>query len=330
MNTALNKIRIIVFISLLSLLTLCFLKESNKEQNRYGLLIKNTGPCLLHLKNTAPQQIDLIAIGGSRILTALMPDEVEKYYKENFSNDITVYNFAKNWYGQDFEYQILKDIYEQGIEVKTVLLYLAPQRRKIFHPLEYSFLETKTITDAWTKTAKNNFLTHSSHTLWALTARIRDIIFSAKTEHIAEFETFKHEINNTCYPTDYDEDPTKLKKAVARYNKKGVITGNLELEKNSYADYFYKKTIAIAKKNNSKIMLVYVPKMNAKLLSKSTISNIENMYGVPVIQPPIDIRQKLNNQGAGYRDGSHIDKAGRKVFTPWLIQKIYKKTPIEK
>ena len=293
--------------------------SANKKENRYGL---RYGICLNQMMSSANEHIDVLGIGGSRMMALLKPEEVQKHYQQKFGKSITVYNFGKDWQGPDYDYQLLKDfLASKERTIGQILLILDKQRSDTYHPLAYSVFEDNTISDSLTDVRPNDQLVQSSHFLWTYLARFRDVIFNNK-EHDKHYIKRLSKNGQTCYPRDFKIDKKRLQRSQKKYNKRGIRESNfdLEIEKNSLALYYYKKIIELAKQNNIEVKLIRAAALHQARLSDESVAKTERLLGAPVLRIPLSIRHQIVENG--YRDGKHLLKPGRDLVLPWLVEQL--------
>lgn len=303
-----------VFVIVFSIVT------SNQREYRYRI---GYGPCLSNLIENAPKEVGLAAIGGSRILTLMMSNEVKDASMDVLGAEIEVVNFAKSWYGPDYELQLLEDIYSNGIKIDNLLVQLEPQRDAPFHPHAYSFLESDNIVDSAFNSGLKSQIDGWSFLIQSHMYKLRDMAFSTGKKNSDKFKNKKYKNDRTCYKKDFKLNKKKLNKLKKRFRKRGFSEGGFNLSKSefSYSDTHYKKIVNLAKLNNTKVFFIRVPKITTSRLSDSASKAIEENFEAKLIRFPLDLRQEIFEDG--YRDGSHINQSGRSLVLPWLLKEVY-------
>ncbi len=292
----------------------------NSRDYRYRI---GYGPCLNNIIAKSPNNIDLAGIGGSRLLTLLMPNEIIESSKVVLKKPLRVVNFAKSWYGPDYELQLLQDIYASGIRIENLLVQIEPQRKEPFHPHAYNLLRSSNILDLVINAGVKSKIDAWSFLIKAHLLKLKDIAFQTGKAKAEKLINKKNGDGNTCYPKDYKIDQAKLNKSIKRYRANGIREGGFSLEKSnfSYSDFHYKKIVALAKSHNTNVYFIRVPRINTARVNDEAATKIEERYGVKLIRLPVELRQKLVD--GGYRDGSHIHEQGRNIVIPWLLKEVY-------
>ena len=314
-------LRAIVTLVVAVTITSVLLQIASQEKYRYSI---GYGTCLRYVKNNLPEHIDIAALGGSRMLTLFMPEEIEAAGRAVLGKPLVARSLAKSWYGPDYEYQLLLDAYRTGAKIDTLLIQFEPQRKEVFHPHAYSMLEPRVIVDSY----RNMWLDPSisidllSFVFRSSLERVRDLVFSEWKESFAKYESQKGLDSKTCYPRDYKVNQAKLKKQIALFQEKGFRERSFDVSSPefTYSDYYYKQIIKLAELNNTQVVFVKVARINTPGLREETVESIKVHYGVPIIQMPVALREQLVQ--TGYRDGSHLHKPGRELVLPWLMREL--------
>ena len=79
---------------------------------RYSL---GHGRCLHDMVYVQKGDIDYVAIGGSRMFTGFDPQLVEDLFRSKYGRDVVAYSLAKGWYGPDYSYPMLRDLFSRPV-----------------------------------------------------------------------------------------------------------------------------------------------------------------------------------------------------------------------
>lgn len=302
-----------------SIIAVAFSKINHRDY-RYRI---GAGPCLNYLTSRSPQHVNLAGIGGSRMLALMMPDEVIAASKELLSNEIEVMNYAKSWFGPDFELQLLEDIYGKGIKIEHLLVQLEAQRPGPFHPHAYSFLTSRNLLNAGFHSGLKSSLEGWQFLSQSHMKKIRDLAFNTGEKKFNRFNNLKKKDPRTCYPKDYIVDQKVVEKSKLKFRKRGLREVDFDISEANfyYSKAHYQKIIDLAEKNGTQVSLILIPRFDSPIINDISTKNIEEFFGVKLIQLPLSLREQLVENG--YRDGSHLHSPGRDLVLPWLLKQIY-------
>jgi len=294
---------------------------SNTDYHRYG---HDRLPCLLRIMNTGDEPIDLVTFGGSRMMAAFDPVAYARQAAGN-NSAVNAINLAKVWSGADFELVAFEELLARR-PVKHALIAMTHPNDRVYHAWTPGFWRNRDFIAhlggrdsspvSHTGTMLGNYLQRIAQTLFADHRRMKD-------RHRGYGERQDGFISDrTCYRRDEDKgNPEKHKRALDRFRSAGTPQAIKYPNRRSfrYHRHFYEKIRQIAEHNGTHVELLILPGLNDARYLPDSLATLSEELGMTVIQPPADLMRELSPDG--YRDGAHLNAAGRQIFTRWLASR---------
>ncbi len=281
-----------------------------------------TQPCVFNLIYGDREEIDLIGIGGSRLLTAFDAHDIQDQASARNIEDFVVYNASHSHYFIEKEFVIARDLLSRHRVGKMVVM-LQP-REWVTPPISQDMAELAKFSDLVRITA---------YSLSAGELEGARAFFSAILKRAVTARTSAKECSiGTCLPLPVPDSRSKnCHPGDARHNLASLQSLELSAEPSlhrsldwnfgsfsqAYHDRFVKAFVDLAHDHDVELYFIYLPRTDQPRPDPVVFDQFYDRYGVQLIMPPEHIRARLSYSGR--RDGTHMTARGRIYFLPWLL-----------
>lgn len=270
----------------------------------------------------ASTPIGLVTVGGSRMMVSTSGRDFNPILKRTHPNALTVHDMAHSTYSMGKEYVLLRDLLERR-SVKAALIMIEPRgANSIFGKADPSY----------TQIAKFGDIPTAIATMWPESGvgaihTVRDILW----QHIAFLNRTDGKLHREEGPTDCDRTDNRLNIPVLAQGAENIQTvaekTNLNWDISSPREAGSMRWIeayrSLSQKYNVEFFFIVLSGMGEPLPTEGTEEAFASSTGMHLITLTPDLQRQLSP--AGRRDISHINKAGREIFLPWLIKRIDEK-----
>ncbi|WP_282611401.1 hypothetical protein [Pelagibius sp. Alg239-R121] len=290
----------------------------------YYLIYENTGA------------IDLVGIGGSRMMTSFDADDVERKLAAIGKPNRVVYNMSQSHFSLEKSYVVFRDLIERR-KVKTAVIMLEP-RQFAARPgqLHEKFLSVAKLSDiplALSAVSSENPLQgiRGISDMIKQKLKIPPEVPSCLGKNTGRSicNRFVHQEGKTrnCHSGDYRFNLDVLNN-VTEQNKTKTdkpYVWNFDDDRESFNDTYIRALKKIADGHEVSLFFVYLNRSTRANPDLKTSEIFEEKYGLPLLVLPRHLEHELATMGR--RDEAHIYSKGREKYLPWLFRAIQKKCP---
>lgn len=273
--------------------------------------------CQYQLIHQPPEEMGLVAVGGSRMLTALDAIDLNAQLDADGTPHSRAFNLAHSHYTLEKEYVILRDLFENW-SPKAVLVMIEPRapRLGMVHP---EFTEIAQLRDIpiyasalWTEDpaaavqSAVEILRHHLRFGPKLAERYRkplaDLVFN-------------------CHRGDYRLTLDHLEQGEKR-RAAGIRTFEWDttVPEERFNRVFVRAISELAQQHGAQAIFIHLPRTGSPVPDTSASEAFRAATGVDLITIDKDLAKRLS--ASGRRDLTHINAEGRRVFLPWLIERV--------
>ena len=307
--SARDRLRLAAAIALPIVIVAVALYAADNPRLRYSL---HSGPCFKQMAFHQSGDIDYLAVGGSRMLTAFDPYIFQRMYRAAHGTEVTAYNMARSWFGPDYAYPMLRDLLERR-KVRHLILMASYQRGNVYNPLTYSVSTNHDLLSAF-DARPHKRVEHFGAWLKMFLLRVRDAMLGPAPQPDPPRGA------RTCYLGDGQVNVPRL----ARAQREFISTGGfrqLEFDignpTQEYAVFYYRRIVELAEAHGTQVTFVRMPLLAGARWTDETAERFEEVVGAPLVRLPVSLRTKMAM--FGYRDRMHLNGTGREMFLPWLV-----------
>jgi len=294
---------------------------SNTNYHRYG---HDRLPCLLRIMDRGTEPVDLVTFGGSRMMAAFDPVAYASHAGGG-SSAINAVNLAKVWAGADFEFVAFEELLSRR-PVKHAVIAMTHPNDLVYHAWTPGFWRNSDFI-AHLGGRDTSPISHSGTMLGNYLQRLAQTLFADHRQIANRHRGYGERqdgfiSDRTCYRKDEDRgNPEKLRRALARFKKTGMPQPIDYPVRRSfrYHEHFFENIRDLAERHGIRIELLVLPGLNDPPYTETSLAKLSSRLGITVVQPPAKLRQALSPDG--FRDGAHLNAAGRQIFTRWLASR---------
>ncbi len=247
---------------------------------------------------------------------------IQKEANSRGLKNYVVYNVSHSHFFIEKEYVIARDLLERH-QVKQMVVMLQP-RNWVAKSISEDMHQLATLSD-FIRISAASLTEGKLDGLQMLFSSIFQRAFTAR-KTAAECEEGKclsrnvpNSKSKNCHAGDFPYHLPKLlaleKKAIPALKRR--LKWNPSETKERYHDIFITAFVELARKHKVRLSFLYLPRTNQPRPEVKMLSSFKDLYGVPLIMPPENIRAQLSLSGR--RDATHMTAAGREYFLPWLL-----------
>ena len=311
--SAFGKVRLAAAIALPVVIVVVALYAADSPRIRYSLY---SGPCFKEMVFHQSGDIDYVAVGGSRMLTAFDPYIFQRMYRAAHGAEVSAYNMARSWFGPDYAYPVLRELLERR-RVGHLIMMASYQRGDVYNPLTYSVSTNRDLLSAFN--ARPHFrVEHLGAWLRMYLLRVRDVLLGGPPRPSPPAGT------RTCYEGDGAINVPRLTQAQAEFVSRGgfkQVEFDISDPTQEYAVFYYRRIVELAKAHGTRVTFLRMPLLAGPRWSDKTVRRFEEVVGAPLIRLPVPLRVKMAL--SGYRDRMHLSGPGREMFLPWLVNALH-------
>lgn len=263
--------------------------------------------------------IGLLTLGGSRVRVSTHARDLQAIIDERNPEALTMHNLAHSIFVLEKEYVLLRDLLERR-NVKSALIMIERPNGGL----------DRNIADFFT-IARLSDIPMAFNALWPENPKyailsVRDIIwehlrFYARTDG----KKHKEQTDFDCDKLDYRLNIPALADAEAKFEMSKLETLDWDVLNNSGTVFlrWMKAYKTLADEAGVQIIFIVITATSEPLPSYNLEATFFSKTGMHLITMDREIHEKLSM--IGKRDSSHINQQGRRIFLPWLYQRILEK-----
>ena len=273
--------------------------------------------CQYQLVHQSPEEMGLVAIGGSRMLTALDAIDLNAQLDADGAPHSRAFNLAHSHYALGKEYVLLRDLFENW-SPKAVLVMLDPRAPRLgeVHP---EFTEIARLRDIptyasalWTEdpaAAAQSIVEILRHHL-RFGARLAD-----------RYRKIPADLVFNCHLGDYRLTLDHLELGEER-RATGTKTFEWDpaIPEERFNRVFVRAISELAQQNGAQAIFLHLPRTGSPVPDPTVSGAFRAATGAELITLNQDLADRLS--ASGRRDLTHINAEGRRILLPWLIERI--------
>lgn len=293
----------------------------------YYLIYENEGP------------VDLLGIGGSRMLTAFDADHIGRVLSQRGQGELVVYNASHSHYVLEKELTIFRDFVENR-RVRNAVIMLQPRENDVsVGRVNEEFAAIASIRDIPVT------LRATSHESGMVTMRtgldvlqhrlsppdaLESCLGQEKPRGICRRWVTNDAPHRNCHAGDYRTKLDVLLANASRLQSENVNKFNWSLAaaEQKFTEVLVREFVRVARSNDVNLFFLFVARATQAVPEAAASEAFEAKFGVPLLIPPDEIVMKIARMGT--RDITHIYEPGRDIYLPWLIDEIENKCPAGK
>lgn len=273
--------------------------------------------CQYQLIHQAPEEMGLVSVGGSRMLTALDAIDLNAYLDADGTPHSRAFNLAHSHYTLGKEYVLLRDLFENW-SPKAVLVMLEPRAPRVgqVHP-------------EFTELAKLRDIPIYASALWTEdpAAAVQSAVEILR--HHLRFgpklaERYRKPPANlvfNCHRGDYRLTLDHLELGEKR-RKAGTKTFEWDstLPEERFNRVLVRAISELAQQNGAQAIFLHLPRTGSPVPDPTVSEAFKAATGADLITLDQDLADRLSISGR--RDLTHINAEGRSILLPWLIERV--------
>lgn len=253
------------------------------------------------------ENIDIAFTGASQTSCAIIDEFLENELTKLTGNPVNVANFGYCRRGRDIQYVMLKDMFQQK-KPKILVIEVAEDEPKKSHPVFPYLADSNDLWSSFVFFNQRYFLN-----VWKGVV----VRFEYLKYWLFQDESLIRNQNSNGYgylPSVQIAEPEILKQNeidwLNRLSKtKSDFVRNIEL---NYSKYYVEKIVKLARKNNCKVLFLYLPESGSNIKTP-LLTDYYETYGKLIILPDSIVTKPSN-----WKDATHFNDSGAMEVSKFL------------
>lgn len=274
-------------------------------------------PCQYQMIQQPVQEMGLLTVGGSRMMTATDADDFNAALASVGEPHLPVFNLAHSHFSLGKEYVLLRDLFERW-SPKAVLVMLEP-RKSSYGEAHPEFAEIARLSD---------IPSYAAAILQEDGAESVRLILRVIRHHLRVWERLSpkqmalpEEPLTNCHPGDYRLTLDHLMKGAQR-SAKGLKWADWDITapEEQFNRTYIRQISDLAEANGAQAIFLRLQGTGEPIPEPGVSDRFRDATGAELITYDAQLEERMAS--IGRRDRSHINALGRETFLPWLIDRI--------